>query len=141
MEFFFFVTGSAVGYATPAIVALWKKVGMEAVQAWRCAFLGYILIGIVLLLIPAFTIREKDYVTSVIPGISLKESLKHAFSNPYFRIVTLGQLLENTGMAFFQACIMYYVLCDNINGASGNFFGTDIGDFYCRLVSIIPGCE
>lgn len=109
MEFFFFVTGSAVGYATPAIVALWKKVGMEAVQAWRCAFLGYILIGIVLLLIPAFTIREKDYVTSVIPGISLKESLKHAFSNPYFRIVTLGQLLENTGMAFFQACIMYYV--------------------------------
>lgn len=106
---FFFVTGSAVGYATPAIVALWKTVGMEAVQAWRCTFLGYTLIGIVLLLIPAFTIREKDYVTSVIPGISLKESLKHAFSNPYFRIVTLGQLLENTGMAFFQACIMYYV--------------------------------
>lgn len=41
--------------------------------------------------------------------MSLGESLRHAFSNPHFRLVTLGQLLENTGMAFFQACIMYYV--------------------------------
>lgn len=46
---------------------------------------------------------------SVIPNVTLKDSLKHAFSNKHFRIVTLGQLLENTGMAFFQACIMYYV--------------------------------
>lgn len=106
---FFFVTGSAVGYATPAIVSVWKTGGMSAVSAWRSTFAIYTVIGIVLLLIPAFTIREKDYVSSVIPGISLKESLKHAFSNKYFRIVTLGQLLENTGMAFFQACIMYYV--------------------------------
>ena len=62
-----------------------------------------------MLLIPAYTIKETDYVRSVIPNVSLGESLKHAFSNKHFRIVTLGQLLENTGMAFFQACIMYYV--------------------------------
>lgn len=106
---FFFVTGSAVGYATPAIVSIWKASGMNAVNSWRSTFAIYTVIGIILLLIPAFTIREKDYVASVIPGISLKESLKHAFANKHFRIVTLGQLLENTGMAFFQACIMYYV--------------------------------
>lgn len=46
---------------------------------------------------------------SVLPNVSLGASLRHAFSNPHFRLVTLGQLLENTGMAFFQACIMYYV--------------------------------
>ena len=62
-----------------------------------------------LLLIPAYTIREKDYVRSILPNITLAQSLRHAFSNRHFRIVTLGQLLENTGMAFFQACIMYYV--------------------------------
>lgn len=67
------------------------------------------LIGIILLMIPACTIREKDYVHSVLPNVSLGASLRHAFSNPHFRLVTLGQLLENTGMAFFQACIMYYV--------------------------------
>lgn len=106
---FFFVTGSAVGYATPAIVSAWKSYGMQPVSAWRMTFAIYTIIGIILLLIPAFSICEKEYVSSVIPGISLKASLKHAFSNRHFRIVTLGQLLENTGMAFFQACIMYYV--------------------------------
>lgn len=106
---FFFVTGSAVGYATPGIVSLWKSMGMQAVWAWRTTFGIYTVIGIILLLIPAFTIREKDYVSSVQPVISLKDSLTHAFRNRHFQIVTLGQLLENTGMAFFQACIMYYV--------------------------------
>ncbi len=51
-------------------------------------------IGIVLLIIPAFTIKEKDYVHSVIPNVTLKDSLKHAFSNKHFRIVTLGKLLK-----------------------------------------------
>ena len=105
---FFFVTGSAVGYATPAIVGIWKSYGMQAVSAWRMTFAIYTIIGIILLLIPAFSICEKDYVASVIPGISLKESLKHAFSNQHFRIVTLGQLLENTGWHSFKLalCIM-----------------------------------
>ena len=106
---FFFVTGSAAGYAAPALVSIWKGYGLNAVSSWRSTFAVYTVIGVLLLLIPAFTIREKDYVSSVVPVISLKESLRHAFSNEHFRIVTLGQLLENTGMAFFQACIMYYV--------------------------------
>lgn len=106
---FFFVTGSALGYVTPLIVSGFKGAGMVTLSAWRLTFGIYTAIGIILLLIPAFTIREKDYVHSAIPNVTLRESLKHAFSNKYFRIVTLGQLLEGTGMAFFQACIMYYV--------------------------------
>ena len=51
-----------------------------------------------------------DYTAAAVCSIVYDgESLKHAFSNKHFRTVTLGQLLENTGMAFFQACIMYYV--------------------------------
>lgn len=106
---FFFVTGSALGYVSPLIVSAFKGAGMETLSAWRTTFGIYTSIGIILLLIPAYTIREKDYVHSIIPNVTLGESLKHAFSNKHFRLVTLGQLLENTGMAFFQACIMYYV--------------------------------
>lgn len=106
---FFFVTGSALGYATPLIVNLFRGSGMVTLSAWRATFVIYTAIGIILLLIPAFTIKEKDYVHSIRPSITLGESLKHAFSNKHFRVVTLGQLLEGTGMAFFQACIMYYV--------------------------------
>lgn len=82
---------------------------MTTLSAWRTTFVIYTVIGVTLLLIPAFTIQEKDYVHSIRPSITLSESLKHAFSNKHFRVVTLGQLLEGAGMAFFQACIMYYV--------------------------------
>lgn len=106
----FFVVGSMLGYATPAIVSLMKaKGGFEPIMAWRMTFLIFTVIGIVLLLIPALTIKEKEYVNSVRPTVSLGKSLKHAFSNKHFVIVTLGQLFEGTGMGFFQACIMYYI--------------------------------
>lgn len=105
----FFVVGSMLGYATTAIVAILKNAGFEPILAWRLTFLGFTVIGVVLLLLPAFVIKEKDYVSSVRPTAPLMKSLKHAFSNKHFRIVTLGQLFEGTGMSFFQACIMYYI--------------------------------
>ena len=106
----FFVVGSMLGYATTAIVAVMKKsFGLAPISAWRMTFLIFTVIGAVLLLIPAFTIKEKEYVNSGRPTVSLAESLKHAFSNKHFVIVTLGQLFEGTGMSFFQACIMYYI--------------------------------
>lgn len=105
----FFVVGSMLGYATTAIVAEMKKAGLAPIMAWRMTFLCFTVIGVVLLLIPAFAIKEKEYVSSVRPTAPLMQSLKHAFSNKYFRLVTLGQLFEGTGMSFFQACIMYYI--------------------------------
>lgn len=105
----FFVTGSAVGYVTPVFVSLIKNAGQTPLMAWRIVFAIFTIVGIILLLIPAFTIKETDYVTSVRPTVSLWKSLGEAFSNKHFRIVTLGQLLEGTSMAFFQSCIMYYV--------------------------------
>lgn len=105
----FFVVGSMLGYATTAIVAVMKKAGLEPVMAWRMTFLCFAVIGVILLLLPALAIKEKEYVSSVRPTAPLMKSLKHAFSNRHFRIVTLGQLFEGTGMSFFQACIMYYI--------------------------------
>lgn len=105
----FFVVGSMLSYATTAIVAVMKKAGLAPIMAWRMTFLCFTVIGVVLLLIPAFAIKEKEYVRSVRPTAPLMQSLKHAFSNKYFRLVTLGQLFEGTGMSFFQACIMYYI--------------------------------
>lgn len=109
MRSLFFVTGSAMGYVTPLIVSLMKKAGLSPLWAWRGTFAIFSAIGAVLLLIPVCVIREKDYVRSVRPTVSLGASVRHAFANRHFRVVTLGQLLEGTGMAFFQACIMYYV--------------------------------
>ena len=105
----FFVVGSMLGYATTAIVALMKRFGFAPIMAWRLTFLSFTVVGAVLLVLPTLVIKETDYVSSVRPTAPLMESLKHAFSNRHFRIVTLGQLFEGTGMSFFQACIMYYI--------------------------------
>lgn len=105
----FFVTGSALGYVTPALVGMFKNAGMDVLLAWRATFAIFTVVGIILLLIPAVMIKEREYVNSVRPTVSLMQSLKHAFSNKHFRWVTLGQLLEGTAMSFFQSCIMYYV--------------------------------
>ncbi|MGN0458138.1 MAG: MFS transporter, partial [Eubacterium sp.] len=106
----FFVVGSMLGYATTMIVAVMKKsFGLEPIMAWRFTFLIFTVIGVVLLLVPALTIKETDYVNSVRPTVPLMASLRHAFSNKHFVTVTLGQLFEGTGMSFFQACIMYYI--------------------------------
>lgn len=106
----FFVVGSMLGYATPALVSVMKKaLSLSPIMAWRITFLVFTVVGVVLLLIPAMTIKEKEYVNSIRPTVSLGKSLKHAFSNRHFVLVTLGQLFEGTGMSFFQACIMYYI--------------------------------
>lgn len=107
---FMFVTGSAVGYVTPAIVSLWKKAGVSALGAWRYTFLIFTVIGLLMLIVPPFFIKETDYVKSVRPTVPLRTSLKHTFSNRHFCWLTLAQLLEGTAMAFFQTCIMYYVV-------------------------------
>lgn len=77
---FFFVTGSALGYVSPLIVSPFKSAGLATLWAWRTTFGIYTLIGIILLMIPACTIREKDYMHSVLPNVSLGSSLRHAFS-------------------------------------------------------------
>ena len=102
----FFVTGSALGYVTPALVGMFKNAGLDVLLAWRATFAIFTVVGIILLLIPAVMIKEREYVNSVRPTVSLMQSLKHAFSNKHFRWVTLGQLLEGTAMSFFQSCIM-----------------------------------
>lgn len=104
-----FVVGSALGYVTPLLVSLMKRAGLETLWAWRATFAIFTLIGVVLLLLPGLTIKETEYVHSVRPSTPLLASLKHAFSNPHFRRVTLGQLFEGTALSFFEACIMYYV--------------------------------
>ena len=109
MDSLFFVVGSMVGYATTAFVDIFKSAGLAPVSAWRLVFGIFTAVGIVLLLLPTFFIKEKEYVQSVQPKMPLLPSIKHAFKNKNFTILTVAQLLEGTGMSIFQACIMYYI--------------------------------
>lgn len=110
MGSFAYVTGNGVGYAAPAIVEVFKNVGLAAISAWRITFAIFAVIGGMLLFIPTIIIKEKDYVHPVKPKDSIIKSIKHIFRNKNFVWAITGQLLEGTGMAFFQTCLMYYVV-------------------------------
>jgi len=106
---FCFVAGSALIYMTPIPVNIFKNAGMSAISAYQLTFTILTAIGVILLLISAFCINEKDYAESKIDSIKLFPAVKAAFKNEEFRKITIGQLLETTSMAFFQATIMYYI--------------------------------
>lgn len=104
-----FVGGCAVGYVTPLFVSGLKNAGLAPISAWRTVFTIFTVVGIFLLMLPTFILKETDFVQSVRPSVSVWGALKHAFGNKHFCLVTVAQLLEGTGMSFFQTCIMYYV--------------------------------
>lgn len=106
---FMFVTGSALVYMTPAIVSGFKSAGMSATRSYQLTFAIFTVIGLALLLLTAFSIKEKEYSVSKAPSIRISKALKAAFSNKEFCKVTAAILFENTSMAFFQTAIMYYV--------------------------------
>lgn len=106
---FFFVTGSALVYTAPLPAKAFKSLGFSAAAGYQITFAIFTVIGLIMLLITSFSIREKDYVESRIDSIKLLPALKSAFSNRHFTIITAGWLLEYTSMSFFQASIMYYV--------------------------------
>lgn len=106
---FFFVAGSALVYTAPAFVKIFKNTGLSATLSYQITFGILSLLGIILLLISAFSINEKEYSESKIDSVKLFPAIKAAFKNKHFTIITVGWLLEYTSMAFFQAAIMYYV--------------------------------
>lgn len=87
----FFVVGSMLGYATTAIVAVMKKsFGLAPISAWRMTFLIFTVIGAVLLLIPAFTIKEKGICQlsasdSIACGVTQACFFKQAFRHCHAR--------------------------------------------------------
>lgn len=107
---FAFVLGSAFVYATPALVKMIETIFLtNKVQSWQITFLILSLLGVATLFITAFGIKESDYLQSKIPSLKMFDSLKSAFSNKQFRMLTFGQLFQTISMAFFQATIMYYI--------------------------------
>lgn len=110
MGSFAFVTGSGVGYTAPVIVEAFKNLGLTPILAWRGTFAIFAIVGGLLLFIPTMIIKEKDYVHSVKPKDSIIKSIKNIFKNKNFVWAITGQLLEGTGMAFFQTSLMYYLV-------------------------------
>ncbi len=114
-----FVLGSAVIYVLPVMVSSLRASGIEAVGAWRIALGVFAAIGAICALIPALILREKDYFESKTYYKPLLESLKTTFMYKNFRIMTIGYLVMQTGFAFFNSALLYYI--DTLLGLKESF--------------------
>jgi GPH family glycoside/pentoside/hexuronide:cation symporter len=105
-----FMGSSAVMYATTLFVSFFKNMGMDAIWAWRSVFAIFAIVGMICLLISAFSFHEPDYIKETShPTDSILKSFGIVLKNKNFVIFSLGDLASYISMAFFQTSMLYYI--------------------------------
>ncbi len=103
-----FLLGSAIGYAAPYIWgALTPSFGR--IMAIRITFIILSVIGFIALLVPTFTIREKDYVHTVPSNDDAFTSLAKTFSNGDFRVFVGSDVLYFVALTIFQTGLPFFI--------------------------------
>ena len=82
--------------------------------------------GTIAALVPAFAIREQDYITPKTYSQPLGEALKAIFSYKNFTIITIGYLVMWVAFTFFNTAQVYYIT---------NLLG--LGDAWVTIVTVI----
>ncbi|MDO4619488.1 MAG: MFS transporter [Lachnospiraceae bacterium] len=103
-----FLLGSAIGYAAPFI---WGALtpSMGRILSIRVTFAVLAVIGLIALFFPTFTIREKDYVTSVPSNDNAFTSLGKTFRNKDFRIFVGSDVLYFVALTIFQTGLPFFI--------------------------------
>ena len=100
--------GSAIGYAAPFIWGALEP-SMGRIMAIRITFVILAAIGLVALLVPTFTINEKEYVHTVPSNDDAFTSLIKTFRNGDFRIFVGSDVLYFLGLTIFQTGLPFFI--------------------------------
>ena len=103
-----FLLGSAIGYAAPFIWGALEP-SMGRVTAIMITFAILAVIGLIALLVPTFTINEKEYVHTVPSNDDAFTSLIKTFKNPDFRIFVGSDVLYFLGLTIFQTGLPFFI--------------------------------
>ena len=103
-----FLLGSAVGYAAPFIWGAMEP-SMGRIMAIRITFTVLAVIGFIALLVPTFTINEKDYVHTVPSGDDAFTSLAKTFRNGDFRVFVGSDVLYFIALTIFQTGLPFFI--------------------------------
>ena len=103
-----FLLGSAIGYAAPFIWGALEP-SMGRVMAIRVTFAVLAVIGLVALLVPTFTINEKDYVHTTPSEDDAFTSLIKTFRNGDFRIFVGSDVLYFLALTIFQTGLPFFI--------------------------------
>ncbi len=103
-----FLLGSAIAYAAPFIWGALEP-SMGRVMAQRATFAGMALVALVCLLVPVYTINEKDYAAPTPAGGNAFASLKKTFANRAFCIFVGSDVLYWIALTIFQTGLAFFV--------------------------------
>lgn len=105
-----YVLASALVFGGFSFVEILAAGGMPELAAYRIVFAVFCLIGLALMLVPVFAIKEKDYVSHYTQCHEpMLKSLKTAFSYKDFVYITLAYLIMWVALTFFNSAQVYYV--------------------------------
>jgi len=105
---FTFILGTAVAYVAPMI---WGPLegSLGRVNAMRVTFAGMAILAFVCLLVPVFTINERDYVNSKPSEVGAFTSLAKTFKNKSFRIFVISDIAYWIALTMFQTGLPFYI--------------------------------
>ncbi len=109
MNSLFYVISSALVFCTSMVKGMLMGAGVPEIWALRIPFIVCCTAGAVTALIPAFAIKEKDYVTPKEYHQSVGEALKATFSYKSFIVITIGYLMMWVAFTFFNTAEVYYI--------------------------------
>lgn len=105
-----FIVGTAIAYAAPVIWdILQKSAGLTKIPAMRITFGFMAVIATIFMMVPAFTINEKDYCKVEPSKSSMISSLIKTFKNKDFRIFVLQDIIYWFGLTMFQTGLPFFV--------------------------------
>ena len=104
-----YVVSSALVFCTSMVKGMLMGAGIPEIWALRIPFIVCCTGGIIAAIIPAFTIREKDYIVPKAYSQPIGEALKAIFSYKDFTIITIGYLVMWVAFTFFNTAQVYYI--------------------------------
>lgn len=121
-----YVISNALVFCTSMTKGMLMGAGISEIWALRIPFIVCCVGGAIAALIPAFVIREQDYIAPKSYSQPLGEALKAIFSYKNFTIITIGYLVMWVAFTFFNTAQVYYIT---------NLLG--LGDLWVTIVTVI----
>lgn len=104
-----FIVGTAIGYVAPVIWGSFIAGGMGRIPAMRITFIILSIIATICMLVPAFTIKEKDYCDIKPSESKMLASLGKTFKNKDFRFFVIQDIIYFLGLTMFQTGLPFFV--------------------------------
>lgn len=104
-----FIVGTAIGYVAPVIWSGFIGGGMGRISAMRLTFVILAVIATVCMLVPVFTIKEKEYCESKPSESTMMASLGKTFKNGDFRLFVVQDIIYFLGLTMFQTGLPFFV--------------------------------